>query len=470
MRTTKTLSAAGAAALVAVAAAIRAEGPGRVTPTGTGPGGAAQPVDAGGGSGGGIADVIVCVIGSDLKEYTTIGEVSAYSMGTTARNVGNVLLSWRDSGQFADQHPVIAQNLYRLKGGRFEQIGLSWLKHGFCAADSSTCGSCANEPSCDWLGIGCADTYSSNLNGDFAASLGPRSEVNAATGEFVWPHSTPTGDNPGRLQVAIADLDPALNAGALYYGEAQYITPDDAGSGDPANNNSSYRRVTVGAFTGGIYNLSFTASTLAQQPAINAWQVADPGVALSTIDVPDDGRMILGTRVTDNGDGTWHYEYALLNMNSHRAARLFAVPVGPGAVLSDIGFHDVFYHSGEPYDGSDWPATTGAGAVTWSTVGYDPSADTDNALRWGTLYNFRFDADGAPVDVSATIGLYRTGTPSEVTVATQGPAPVTPPCPWDLGGDGQVGINDLLDLLGAWGSPWGINDLLDLLAAWGPCP
>ena len=43
-------------------------------------------------------------------------------------------------------------------------------------------------------------------------------------------------------------------------------------------------------------------------------------------------------------------------------------------------------------------------------------------------------------------------------------------CPWDLDGDDNVGINDLLDLLADWGSPYGINDLLDLLAAWGPCP
>jgi cytochrome c551/c552 len=54
-------------------------------------------------------------------------------------------------------------------------------------------------------------------------------------------------------------------------------------------------------------------------------------------------------------------------------------------------------------------------------------------------------------------------------------------CPADSDGDGSVGINDLLDLLAAWGpnpghpadidgdGTVGINDLLDLLAAWGPC-
>jgi len=56
-------------------------------------------------------------------------------------------------------------------------------------------------------------------------------------------------------------------------------------------------------------------------------------------------------------------------------------------------------------------------------------------------------------------------------------------CLWDIAGpDGEVGINDFLDLLAAWGpNPGhpadfdddgvvGINDFLELLANWGPCP
>ena len=57
-----------------------------------------------------------------------------------------------------------------------------------------------------------------------------------------------------------------------------------------------------------------------------------------------------------------------------------------------------------------------------------------------------------------------------------------PGCPGDLDGSGDVGINDFLDLLAAWGpNPGhpadldgddvvGINDFLELLANWGPCP
>jgi hypothetical protein len=61
---------------------------------------------------------------------------------------------------------VIGQQMYRLKtvagSTRFEQIGMSWLKHGFCAADAPSCsgGTYTPNPSCDWLGLFATDTYS----------------------------------------------------------------------------------------------------------------------------------------------------------------------------------------------------------------------------------------------------------------------------------------------------------------------
>ena len=57
-----------------------------------------------------------------------------------------------------------------------------------------------------------------------------------------------------------------------------------------------------------------------------------------------------------------------------------------------------------------------------------------------------------------------------------------PPCPWDVSGNGQVDVPDLLSLLGQWNlDPGGppdfdgngavdVADLLKLLGQWGPCP
>jgi hypothetical protein len=88
--------------------------------------------------------------------------------------------------------------------------------------------------------------------------------------------------------------------------------------------------------------------------------------------------------------------------------RSFSVPIPSGTTITDLGVHDVDYHSGEPLDGTDWAATVSAGAVTWSTQTYetDPSA---NALRWGTLYNFHFEADVPPGKAFGTLGLFRPG-------------------------------------------------------------
>ncbi len=55
---------------------------------------------------------------------------------------------------------------------------------------------------------------------------------------------------------------------------------------------------------------------------------------------------------------------------------------------------------------------------------------------------------------------------------------VAPPCPADLNGDGTVGIQDFLALLGSWGTAGGdldgdgttgVVDMLALLSAWGAC-
>ena len=60
-------------------------------------------------------------------------------------------------------------------------------------------------------------------------------------------------------------------------------------------------------------------------------------------------------------------------------------------------------------------------------------------------------------------------------------------CLWDLTDDGNVGIDDLLELFSVWGPcpdpcpPFcradfnadcsvGVGDLLDMFAHWGPCP
>lgn len=441
-----------------------------------------QPVVAGDDGSGGVAsagpDVIVGAI-PDVGKYGTLNGTSAYSFGSTSCNIGDTQLEWIAGN---NQHPVIPQNMYRVRGGRIEQIGMSWIKHGFCALQQTLCGPCqpagAGCPSL--LGIGCSDPYSAGLNGD-QGGLGPRSLVNAASGFFPYPYTAPPGSGilNRRLQVKIDDLNPALNSGAIYYAEAQYIHPDDAAAGND-NNNASYRRFNVGSLTGGAYNLSLTGATTQQKPAIYAWKDNDPAVTVTPFDVPNDGRFHIAYKAKDNGNGTWRYEFAIHNLSSDRSGYSFSVPVPDGVTITNIGFKDVNHHSGEPYTNTDWTAAIADGLLTWKADATFAQNANANALRWSTMYNFWFDASTGPEAVLADFGLFKpggAGDPSSVSVTIQGPSPA--PCLGDYSNDGVVDGTDLAYLLGSWGTTGadvdgnGTTDGADmaiLLGAWGGCP
>ena len=361
-------------------------------------------------------DVIVAALDQTIR-WGEDGGITAFSMGTLSCNVGDQELLWYPT---TPDHPVIAQNLYRYSDGRFEQIGMSWLKHGVGTLNLSYCGTC--QPTMGiTLGVGCADPYTPDLNG-FQLLMGPRSEVNAHTGSFPFPPGGgfQVGDLPKRLQVHDADLDPARNPGARYFLEGQYVTADDAAAGN-ADNNVSHRGVDV-IDVAGAYHLDFGAHAMQPlEPAIAAWQALDPAVDLVKARVPGEGLFIVGSRAIELGGGQWRYEYAVYNMNSDRSAGAFAVKLPAGVQISNPGFHDVDYHSGEPFSGADWQASERFGRLIWSTVSYatDPSA---NALRWGTLYNFRFDADRPPNPNGVVeIALFKPGTPAKVFLQTNAP-------------------------------------------------
>ena len=345
-------------------------------------------------------DIIVAQI-TGGNYWGTVGGISAYSFATDSCNVGTCQANWfRDT----PDHPVIGQNLFRLRNGRFQQLGQSWVKHGFAALDSTTCSNdCLVAPDNEHLGVNCSDLYGQTLNGRQTA-LGRKSEIQARTGIFPFPPAdfAQTGDAIyKRLQVRDVDLDPALNPGASYYVEAQYIARDDSLAGNQ-DNSVSFRPLGLTVAADGTFRLAVTGATFSEFPALYAWQIADPAVRITPVDLL--GRYYVGSRVTDRGNGTWHYEYAVQNVTGDGAAS-FAVPTHDATSVSNLFFGDVPYHSGESYDGTDWPAAfdAGQGTVTWSTATADALA---NALRWGTLYNFAFDANQAPGLGTVTLGQF----------------------------------------------------------------
>jgi len=425
------------------------------------------------------ADVIVGAI-PNVSKYgsVTVGGRTwmAYAFGTTSCNIGNAPLEWFP--QPDPRHPFIPMNAYRYKDGRFEQIGMGWGKHGFYALQQTLCGPCQSSGTGNYLGVGCSDPYSSSLNGS-QSGLGTRTEVNAATGVFPGTFNVGMPSAPAtigrRVQIDANDLDPALNAGAQYVSEGQYIHAQDAAAGND-DNNASWRAFTVGSLSSGAYTLNLTGPTVQQKPAIEAWKQFDPEVQITMVDVPGDGRFLVGSRATEGPDGLWRYEYAIQNLNSHRSARSVAVPVDAAAAVSAIGFRDIDYHSGDAYDPTDWATGRESDAVTW-TGGNFATNPNGNALRFATLYNFRFTCDRPPTESTLELGLFRpspTG-PGSMSVAVVGPS-VPAGNPADLDGDGRIAATDLAILLAQWGGAGSGDldgsgnidaaDLAALLAAW----
>ncbi|MBI3835012.1 MAG: hypothetical protein HY287_11845 [Planctomycetes bacterium] len=348
--------------------------------------------------------------------------IDAIAVGTVSCNIGTEPLQWED---FTPEHPVIRSGAFRFLNGRFEQIGTSWVKHGFFATNETTdCFGICSTPNIGGyqLNPGCSDLYASFLNGSWSY-IGPASAVNAFTGTNP-DTSGYAGTRPvdARLQIHYSDLNPSLNLGALYFLQAHYVTADDAAAGN-AENNASYRRalVTYNA-NQNTYDVNITSSTRQQEPAINAWQEFDPAVVQVNARVPAEGLFIVSARATEVGATFWHYEYAIENLNSDRSGASFTIPLPQHAIVQNIGFHDVDYHSGEPYSRDNWAATIENNQIAWSCVSYDQNPNA-NALRWSTLYNFRFDVNSPPDPkmTTATLGLFKPGAPNSITVQTVGP-------------------------------------------------
>jgi len=340
------------------------------------------------------------VIVGDLFEtgnYGSSGDYYGYAVGTTSCNIGDCWLNWFSG---TNQHPVIAQNMYRIKDGRLEQVGQSWLKHGFFALSENLCALICLSTDGTHLGVNCSDPYTASLNGS-QGNLGPRHEVNPYTGVFPYPF-TGIGDQGDevfrRIRVHRDDLDPALNAGATYFVEGQYVTQDDAAAGNGLNN-LSWREIDVDPST---FDISLTGATMTSQSAILAWKEFQPSVIQTIMDVAGEGQFQIGSDTFLSPDGTRRYVYAIQNVNSDRAGQSFSIPVPQGAVVTNIGFNDIDSHSGEPYDTADWDMYYDypKSRIVWETEEF-ANNEFANPLRWGTAYSFWFDI----VDTNSTVSL-----------------------------------------------------------------
>ena len=398
-------------------------------------------------------DVIVGDVEDVAQFDPPVGTQVGLAIGTDSCNNGDQPINWFALPQ--TDHPLVPQNLYRMSGGvtndeRFEQIGQSWMKHTFLALEDFVCGTC-NTSGCQTgshLCPGCSDPYVSGLNGD-QNSIGSRAWVNPFTGSFPSNANDHSGHAHNgvshRILVETSDLLPSGNPGATYFGEAAYISPHEYTwcQSHPAEcnmfNNFSYRQFSV---TGGptFFNFSAVSSTVRMQPAIQAWVATGATVQQAEPDPGNDGIFFVGYKVTGPTAGVWHYDYAVFNMNLDRAIQSFEV-VFPGFPpnLSNIGFHAPPQHPGWAHDGTEGDAGYSSTPWTFTLNGPPPFPNSAvwncetfaqnqnaNAIRWGTLYNFRFDSPAAPATSTANIAFFKTGAPVAVEIQAPFQSDATP--------------------------------------------
>ena len=440
------------------------------------------------GSGGSVfPDVIVGSL-PDISRYGVVNGIAAYAVGTTSCNIGNDFLLWEGDN---NNHPTIGQNMYRVEQldngcSRIEHIGMSWLKHGFCALQGTLCGSCSNPAGGGCppiLGWNCSDPYSSGLNGG-QGGLGPKSEVNASIGFFPYPYSSPSypATIGRRLNVFSADMDLASYPASStnYFVEGQYIHPQDAAA-CRSFNNASYREVTRSGNLNNGYNLNLINSTRQMTPAIFAWKEIDPDVDIRTFELSKcstsglNEMFHIGVKVCDIGNGMWHYEYAVYNLDCDKAFQSFEVPLNGTYENAEQAF--AVYHSNEVYANESWDVgyESSTGTLKWNSDTFAQNEEA-NALRWNTMHTFSFDTSDPPVEGQARLNTFKDSTEIMLDLIVPNADFVDNSCASDLNGDNMVDGQDLAQVLAFWGRSGGDidgdgitggTDLASVLADWG---
>jgi hypothetical protein len=365
------------------------------------------------------------IVHSDINGIAVYGPVNgklAYALGSNTCNIGTANSEWTNGGS-----PGLAMNIYRLHNGRLMQLGASFVKHSCCAAAGNGCSTLADPPSAltcngaggSQLGAGCRDVYGASYNGG-QSRLGPRSGINPWTGAFT-PISAGTGDAVfRRSQVNQSDMNTTTFPGALWLGEGVYVATADAVAGN-RNNNASYKRLTN---TSNGTVMGTTGTTAIGIPAIRAWRdlggpggTPDTSVTVAQADFAGEGRFWYAQKVTNNGNGTWRYEYAVFNLSSQSAGGVFTIGAPASVAITNMGFYAPANHSNEVYNNNAWTMTRGTNSVTWATDQTFAQNPNANSLTWGKMFNFWFDANSAPDTVSSgMLSAFRTSQSAQLNI------------------------------------------------------
>ncbi len=343
-----------------------------------------------------------------------------FSASNTMCNPGSIVIPWSAVPQA--NHPKFGFMVTRLQNDRMVQISdRSYCKHAFLSlnTNSGVCLPCTNPGTGSVMGIGCSDVYAAGNNGD-RNYLGPPDEINPWTGTWsmvgsYFDRGDPAVAAPGNAdgvrstisttgdvvknRVTIKEAD--IQAGSTYFYQIHLLHEGESVAVRADNimcRGVSYTWSGTAWSTANVGN-AITGSVLTQ------W----PGASMSLAgNGSDDGRISIAVKVTGPTNGMWHYEYAVHNVDNHRGAATFRIPMCSAARVQNVGFRDI-----DQDVLNQWTSSRVGGELVFSAPGNNP-------LNWNSLFNFWFDSDAAPVAGNAAFDQARIGAGAlSFTVPTQ---------------------------------------------------
>ncbi len=375
----------------------------------------------------GEIDVSLVDLASPSQIAREAGVRVAIAFSATLTNTGTGSVDWyepiaptRFDG--VGPHPFLSLAMYRLDDDGLVQLGLGDVKHAFRALNiGCPC------PSASSLYPGCGDVYGVSTNQD-RSYLAPREEVTSYTG--AWER---VGSHFDRcLAREEPPCDPASNDEDDFrdhYGEGDFyhdafehrlVVPESGlleedgrffleawyvAAGDVDLWNSLGHREVEPALSGSTWSFELDGS-------LESGSMLDhiPGADRVLVDTGA-GRLQLASVTTDLDGGVHRYAYTLMNFDFDRSIAAFRVPLEPGTQVTRIRSRAL---GDDP--ARDWAVVVEESAITWQ-------APPGEALDWGMLVGFGFDADRDPVPSSVRLAVLEPGSPTALVVSAMAPAP-----------------------------------------------
>ncbi len=353
----------------------------------------------------------------DINFIAYLGDVGpdkiVITPAASLKNIGTADVAWfqKFTGNSppynTDQHPYLNWSIYREVDNRFEQIGLSGIKHAFFTINSN----CAC-PGGHVLGLGCEDVYGTG-NNDSDSDLGPRAELDSFSG--VWKNcgsffdpmpctgsQQNSSNQPGQNRLVVRkDQLTDANNNALFF-QAWYVIRDDIDIFNsmgyrtiaPTPNGAGWNINTGPTFTNG--------AALDNYVAPNTTSAMQASKSLST----NEGHATVAVKVVDLGNGNYRYNYAIENYDYDPRFSQFRLALPNLTPFSNPVFSDA-----DDNALNDW---------TFS-INNDELKITGSAANeqdWGMLFSFSFTVAAAPTTGNITLDVVNSALNTELIINT----------------------------------------------------